>query len=180
MKKTYYMKSEKDIIVTDRRENLGKIGGVPTHKPPYYPQYPNGDLMGFMMEIYYDEYKFPKKEGVLCWQFYQDPMGGPIEEVIEVPIEAQLNVDSEGEKVVDIEECAIVFEEGEEPDIWDLEDINLSRSKIGGAIPEYYTGSDYVYVGTIFEDICDDFDLNFGTVSIDLCFNKEGKLVLEY
>lgn len=176
MKKVFYMKTRK-IKKEDRKNStLDKIGGLPTHKPLEYPTYPTGKKAGFLMQLYYDESKFPPKEGVLCWQFYQHPEVGGIEFIIEVPVGAELNRNNEGQVSEGTEECVIEYIQGEEPDIWEIDDCDIDYSKIGGAIPYGYEGSKCHYIGTLHEDVCEEFELNLGSISIQLYLDELGNM----
>lgn len=176
MKKVFYIKTRK-IQDKDRKNlKLDKIGGLPTHKPVEYPIYPTGKKAGFLMQIYYDEMKFPIKKDILCWQFYQHPEEGGIDFIVEVPLDAELNVDKEGCISKGIQEYVIEYSQGEEPDLWEVDNCDIDYSKIGGAIPYGYENSKWCYIGTLHEDICEEFELNLGDISIELYLDEKGEM----
>ncbi|CUU50356.1 hypothetical protein [Clostridium beijerinckii] len=187
MKKAFYIRTRKPVNEDKGCIGIDKIGGLPTHKPPYFPTYASGKQEGFLMQIYCDKEKFPDFQNILCWQFYQDVNEEDMITIVEVPIGAELNVNNEGTIIERIKERIIYYEEGLEPDIWEIgadkyseeeEDLFYS-SKIGGAVPDNYIDSELEYIGRIYESICDDYELNFGTAVLELCRDKNGKLIFE-
>ncbi|MFC8687121.1 hypothetical protein [Brevibacillus porteri] len=186
MKHAYYMKTRKRITGDEGNILLDKIGGVPTHKPSEFPIYIDDVKYGFLMQIYCDKEKFPNVEGVLCWQIYQhvSEQDSPI--IIEVPIGAELNTNNEGTPINRLEERIIYYEEGMEPDVLEVgfgiypeeEELKYYSSKIGGAIPEEFIDSDYEYIGRIFEDVPEEYELNFGIEALNIVRNPEGRIEL--
>lgn len=187
MRKAFYMRTRKQVNEEMGYVKIDKIGGLPTHKPPYFPIYSSGEQEGFLMQIYYDKEKFGEFEGILCWQFYQDVNEEDMVTIVEVPIGADLNINNEGTLIERIPERVIYYEEGIEPDIWEIgsdkyseeEEDMFYSSKIGGAIPDSYINTSIEYIGRIYESICDDYELNFGTPVLELVKDKNGKLTFE-
>jgi len=171
------------------KKNLDKIGGYPTHLPPkgtYEEDY-------FLMQIYNDKGIWPYKEGVLCWQFYQDDKdGGYIGNVIEVPVGAKLNTGKRIKKRRGLDEYVIEYQEVEEIDdkealdyfeyedkYYDfLDEDFFIRSKVGGYFWEkkWYEEAGYECVAIISDILCNG-QLNLGTGQKTIIKNiKTGKL----
>lgn len=185
MRKAYYMKTRKMTDKDRKQINLDKIGGVPTHKPPKFSNLYQDEEMGFIMQIYNDNKKFTKIEGVLCWHIYQDLDEEEEPILVEVPLGSELNTDNEGIVIERLEECVIYYEEGLEPDVLDITGVGITTeeekyysSKIGGAIPEEYLNYDKRFLGCIKEYICDYYDLNLGG-GLYLLQNREGHIEME-
>uniref|UniRef100_UPI0004715FE7 hypothetical protein n=1 Tax=Paenibacillus ehimensis TaxID=79264 RepID=UPI0004715FE7 len=186
MKRAFYMKTRKRVPGDEKNSYLDKIGGVPTHKPSEFPIYFDDVRYGFLMQIYCDKERFPDIEGVLCWQIYQhvSEQDSPI--IIEVPVGAELNSNNEGTSINRLKERIIYYEEGMEPDVLEVgigiypeeEELKYYSSKIGGAVPEEFIDCDYEYIGTIFEDVPVEYELNFGIEALNLVRNRDGKMEL--
>lgn len=112
MKKAFYIRTRKPVNEDKGCIGIDKIGGLPTHKPPYFPTYASGKQEGFLMQIYCDKEKFPDFQNILCWQFYQDVNEEDMITIVEVPIGAELNVNNEGTIIERIKERIIYYEEG--------------------------------------------------------------------
>ena len=131
--------------------NISKVGGLPTYLPENYPCYPSGRQEAFLMQLYCDPNMFlnvKNIENIRCWQMYQPKSGGVIETILTLPLSAEINKEQLGTCVDYLDEYIIEFEEGEEPDIWDIDNLSLYESKIGGAIPERYIGEGEENMGT--------------------------------
>lgn len=171
--KKYIMEVEK---VNAENENSGKgvdkIGGLPTHLPPQ-----DRKIYGYyLMQIYNNE-RISGRQDVLCWQFYQDEFGGPITDVVEVPVGAKLYEGEQIKKRRWIDEYIIKYYEIEDNQDSDEEEF---LSSIGGT-PDEYTleeckDMDMEYVGIIYEDLCPYGDLSFGMQCIILAKDKNGSL----
>lgn len=173
------------------KKNLDKIGGYPTHLPP---EGTCGEGDYFLMQIYNDKGIWPYKEGVLCWQFYQDSHGGYIDKIIEVPEGAEFNTDNKIKKRRWLNEYVIEYEEEEEEvdeslsddeycDRYYGDDDNdiLFRTKVGGFCDRgdriQLEEDGYEYIALLSNFLCPDMELNLGTDLVTIVKNKStGKL----
>lgn len=139
MAKVFYMNFEKD-----HKGALDKVGGLPTHTPPYFPISPcTGKELGFLFQIYCGE-KLPLQDA-LCIQVYQSididsgDDGEPV--IVKVPLDAPLNDGDKGVIHPEIRNYDISWEEGAEPDFlpetmeYSSENMKMMQSKLGGAVP---------------------------------------------
>ncbi|ATO50468.1 hypothetical protein P4V86_15870 [Brevibacillus laterosporus] len=185
MKKVFYMKTRERTVQDKNNMFIDRIGGLPTHRPEKFPLYFEEIEYGFLMQIYCDRERFPDIEGVLCWQIYQDinEQDDPI--IIEVPLGAELNTENEGTSINRLRERIIYYEEGIEPDVLELgievyseEAVEYFSSKIGGAVPEEYIDTEFEYLGCIFENLPEEYELYFGVEALYLVRNRDGEVVL--
>lgn len=175
---TYIIKLKEMTENKKEKKNLDKIGGYPTHLPPMN-EYQSSDY--FLMQIYNDKNILPYKNGVLCWQFYQDAFGGPIHKVIEVPVGAQLNDGNQIRKRRWIGEYAIEYCEKElEEDDTELissirKDSNIIKSNSAAYSEELLEEEGYQQIGTFTNTLCPDREMNLGTGFVRLVLNKKNK-----
>lgn len=186
-----YIMTVRDMKDNDReKKNLDKIGGVPTHLLPL-EEYDEEDC--FLMQIYNDKGIWPHKENVLCWQFYQSSFGGNIDKIIEVPVDAELNMENKirkrrwiGEYVIEYEQVEETIDESlsdeEYEERYYAPDTNIfCRSKIGGYCDRddraEYEMDGCTYVGLLSNFLCPEMELNLGTDKRTIVIDNEtGKL----
>lgn len=129
-------------LVDGHRGALDRVGGRPSHVPPYFPKSSvTGDEKAFLLQLYSEPVRLPL-QGWLCIQVYKpadlaDPDCVP--EVVMVPSDAPRNTESLGVAHPDVRPMDIEWEEGLEPDVIpdDLGnspgELRLFSSKLGGA-----------------------------------------------
>lgn len=152
---------------------MDKIGGYPTHLPPM-ELYQKKDY--FLMQIYQASGILPKKEGVLCWQFYQSEFGGFIHKIIEVPIGAKQNEGTQIRKRRWLKEYQILYQKEE----WkEEEEIELDSFIINGENnQDFMLGkSGYRQIGMIANVLCPNRELHFGIEFVRLAINEKTKQI---
>lgn len=162
--------------------SLDKVGGLPTHIPPFFPESPlTGKQLGFLFQIYCENKKLQIPD-TLCLQVYQSvdiddgDDGEPV--IVKVPINSPLNKENKGVIHPDVGQYDILWEEGEEPDdlpeVLDYSPENLKwmNSKLGGAVPPEF--EDRKFIGWIVEY---PVDFNFGGI-LNILLNNDGELDL--
>lgn len=167
-----HVKKIENEVVNLLGEGNDKIGGDPTYLPPE-----DVDIDGyFLMEIYNNK-RISGKENVLCWQFYQEEFGGPIMDVIEIPIGAKINKDKKIEKRRWIDEYIIEYEEIEDSIANDEECISAIGGTPNEFIKEECEYENVEYVGVIYDDLCPYGDLKLGFDGVIIGKDSEGNLV---
>jgi hypothetical protein len=175
MNKVFYMKFDKG-----HRGSLDKVGGLPTHIPPFFPQSSfTGKQLGFLFQIYCDNEKL-QVPGALCIQAYQSvdidsgDDGQPV--VIKVPINSLLNEENKGTISPEIGQYDILWEQGEEPDELpenmgcSPENLKWMNSKLGGAQPTEFNNKKFI--GWIAEY---PVDFNFGGM-LNILLKDDGEI----
>ncbi|MDR5588960.1 hypothetical protein [Clostridium aquiflavi] len=162
-----------DELISDSQIYVDKIGGDPTHLPPE-----DIDVIGyFVMQIYNNE-RISGNKDVLCWQFYQDEFGGPMD-VIDIPRDAKLNTSKQIKKRRWIDEYLIKYEEIEENIVNEKEEyISVIGGKPNEFIKEDCENENAQYVGIIYDDLCPYGDLGLGYDYMILAKDSEGSLVV--
>lgn len=180
MTKAYYMD-----FIEGHNGSLDRVGGLPTHLPPYFPKSEyTGRELAFVMQVYSSKERFDF-EDIQCIQIYQTldieegDDGEPV--LVVVPKGAKLNTNNEGVRHPDIGNYDIAWRQGAEPDLLEInpgyteEEEKLFSSKIGGAIPPEFIDDDRIFLGQIMQEL-DEF--NFGG-KIILYINSQGDISLE-
>ena len=123
----WYMK-----FVTGQHGAFDRVGGLPSHLPPAFPNNYEGQPLRFLAQFYCDgtRLNFP---GVLCLQVYQDePDGDPIPVPVFVPLGAAPNADLLGVPDPRVVRHDIEWECREDPDESTSDLVELAASKVGG------------------------------------------------
>jgi hypothetical protein len=177
MRRVYYMK-----FVKCNKGSLDRVGGLPTHLPPYFPKSSlTGKELGFLFQIYCDNEKLQLPE-TLCIQVYQSvdinngDDGEPI--IVKVPINSPINNEMKGTISPELAQYDIEWEEGNEPDALpdfmncSPEHLKWMNSKLGGALPPEF--NDRIFIGWIAEHPC---DFNFGGI-LTILLDDNGEIGL--
>jgi len=124
----WYMK-----FVPGHHGALDRVGGLPSHLPPAFPQNHAGRPLRFLAQFYCDGARL-NLPGVLCLQVYQDePDGDPIPVPVFIPVGAEPNTGQLGAADPRVIPHDIEWEYREDPDEPTDEQVKVAASKLGGA-----------------------------------------------
>lgn len=111
---------------------LDRVGGLPSHLPPAFPDNGAGQPLRFLAQFYCDGTRL-HLPGVLCLQIYQDePDGDPIPVPVFVPVGALPNSNESGRPAPDVILHDIEWEYREDPDEPSDDRVDIAKSKLGG------------------------------------------------